>query len=208
MNYYKRHLGDYAKDAGHLSLLEHGVYTLLLDRLYGSEKPIPAADVYRVIRATSKPEREAADSVLREFFSLADEGWTHPRVAEELLRASEAADKNRENGQKGGRPKKGGKGEGDATPCPHQEIIAAYHELLPELPPVNEWADSHATNLRARWKSQKERQSVQWWRDYFAYVSKSDFLMGRKGSFQASLAWLVNAQNFAKVVNGNYENRG
>jgi uncharacterized protein YdaU (DUF1376 family) len=32
VNYYERHLGDYAKDAGHLSMLEHGAYSLLLDR--------------------------------------------------------------------------------------------------------------------------------------------------------------------------------
>lgn len=27
MNYYERHLGDYARDTGHLSIMEHGVYT-------------------------------------------------------------------------------------------------------------------------------------------------------------------------------------
>ena len=38
MNYYKRHIGDYAAKAGHLSPLEHGVYTLLIDA-YGCEAP-------------------------------------------------------------------------------------------------------------------------------------------------------------------------
>lgn len=208
MNYYKRHLGDYAKDAGHLTLLEHGAYTLLLDRLYGSEKPIPQADVYRITRATTKPERDAVDAVLREFFEMEDDAWTQSRVAEEIAKASESADKNRSNGKRGGRPPKSDKPDKpDKVPCPHQEIIAAYHEILPELPPVNEWADSNAESLRARWKSKAERQTVQWWVEFFLYVRKSDFLMGSKNDFQASLGWLVKSANFAKVINGNYENR-
>jgi hypothetical protein len=32
MKFYQRHLGDYARDTAHLSLLEHGVYSVLLDR--------------------------------------------------------------------------------------------------------------------------------------------------------------------------------
>jgi uncharacterized protein YdaU (DUF1376 family) len=31
VNYYERHIGDYLKDTAHLSLLEHGIYTRLLD---------------------------------------------------------------------------------------------------------------------------------------------------------------------------------
>ena len=30
MNYYERHLGDYARDTAHLSMMEHGAYGLLL----------------------------------------------------------------------------------------------------------------------------------------------------------------------------------
>lgn len=42
----------------------------------------------------------------------------------------------------------------------------------------------------------------------FAYVAKSDFLTGRNGKWQScNLAWLVKAENFAKVLEGQYENR-
>lgn len=205
MNYYKRHIGDYAKDTGHLSLLEHGVYTVLLDRLYGSERAIPKDMVYRVTRATTKAERAAVDAVLREFFDLEPEGWMHGRVREEMDNAAERADANRENGKKGGRPKKA-KGGPNAPVCPQQEIIALYHELLPELPPVREWTGED--DLRARWRSSTERQSLDWWRTFFEYVKKSPFLMGERGDFQASLRWIVKAGNFAKIVNGNYEDRG
>lgn len=100
------------------------------------------------------------------------------------------------------------KGSLSAGLCPQTQIIALYHELLPELPPAREWPEANASQLRARWRSLPERQSLDWWRKFFGYVRESDFLMGRKTDFQASLMWLVKAANFAKVVNGNYENRG
>jgi len=101
-----------------------------------------------------------------------------------------------------------GQGATRAENCPQAQIIALYHELLPELPPAREWPDANAAQLRARWRSAPDRQSLDWWRKFFGYVKDSDFLMGRKTDFQASLGWLVKASNFAKVVNGNYENRG
>ena len=38
MHYYKRNLGDYAKKAGRLSMLQHGSYTLLIDACYDREQ--------------------------------------------------------------------------------------------------------------------------------------------------------------------------
>lgn len=86
MNYYERHLGDYAKDAGHLSMLEHGAYTLLLDRYYTTEQPIPEDQAHRVCRARSKEERAAVDTVLAEFFTLEDGAWFSRRADAEIER--------------------------------------------------------------------------------------------------------------------------
>lgn len=87
MNYYTRHLGDYARDTGHLSALEHGVYTLLLDRYYATEKPIPAALTYRVARATTEAERAAVDAVLAEFFVPRDSDWHYLPAARQIEQA-------------------------------------------------------------------------------------------------------------------------
>jgi uncharacterized protein YdaU (DUF1376 family) len=84
VNYYERHLGDYAKDAGHLSMLEHGAYTLLLDRYYTTEQPIPADQAHRVCRARTKEERAAVDAVLAEFFVLVDGAWKSGRADREI----------------------------------------------------------------------------------------------------------------------------
>lgn len=106
MNYYERHLGDYAKDAGHLSQAEHGAYTLLLDRYYGTEQPIPEDQAYRVTRARSPAEKLATDSVLAEFFTLQDGAYRNSRADREISKAQAKISAARENGKQGGRPKK------------------------------------------------------------------------------------------------------
>jgi len=106
VNYYERHLGDYAKDTGHLSILEHGAYTLLLDRYYSTEAGIPETQAFRLARARTPEEREAVETVLAEFFELVGGFWINRRAEEEIEKAKARIDAAKENGRKGGRPKK------------------------------------------------------------------------------------------------------
>ena len=106
MNYYERHLGDYAKDTAHLTMLEHGAYGLLLDRYYGTEAGIPADQAHRIARARTKEEKAAVDVVLAEFFTLAGGIWINRRAEEEIAKAHVKIHAAQENGKKGGRPKK------------------------------------------------------------------------------------------------------
>jgi uncharacterized protein YdaU (DUF1376 family) len=106
MNFYKRHIGDYIKKAGHLTLLEHGVYARLMDVYYTREAGIPEDKAARLIGARSKEELQALANVLDEFFILVEGTWTQNRCEEEIGIASEKAEKNRSNGAKGGRPRK------------------------------------------------------------------------------------------------------
>ena len=95
--------------------------------------------------------------------------------------------------------------------CPHTEIIAAYHEILPELRRVREWTADRQRALRARWAENPKRQSVDWWRRYFTYVhDRCPFLMGRvEGSrgraFDCDLEWLIRPRNMVKVLEGKYQ---
>jgi uncharacterized protein YdaU (DUF1376 family) len=95
VNYYVHHLGDYARDTGHLSALEHGVYRLLLDQYYIREKPLPPdrKEVYKLARAATAAERKAVDYVLAQFFIAAQDGWRNRRCDEEIekYRAGEPA---------------------------------------------------------------------------------------------------------------------
>lgn len=90
--------------------------------------------------------------------------------------------------------------------CPHNEIIALYHELLPSLRQVRTWEGKRPKHLQARWREDPERQNLGWWRRFFGYVAQSDFLMGRKTDFATDLEWLIAPSNFAKVIEGKYEN--
>ena len=95
--------------------------------------------------------------------------------------------------------------------CPHQKIIALYHEVLPELPQVRIWNDSRIKLLRSRWREETKRQDLNWWRTFFGYIRRCPFLMGAskprpdRPPFQADLEWIIRPQNFAKIVEGRYE---
>jgi uncharacterized protein YdaU (DUF1376 family) len=106
MNYYKRHIGDYAKKAGHLSVLEHGVYTLLLDAYYDREQAPTRAEALRQARARTPEEVAAVDAVLADFFTLDGDRYTQRRVEEEFVKAEEVARVNAAKGKLGGRPRK------------------------------------------------------------------------------------------------------
>lgn len=101
-----------------------------------------------------------------------------------------------------------------STPdCPHVEIVALYHELLPELRRVRDWTGDRQAFLRARWREKPERQSLDWWRKFFGYVRQCPFLMGEgqpsqdRQPFTADLEWLVRPTNFRKVIEGRYQRR-
>lgn len=122
MHYYQHNIGDYARDTGHLSVLEHGIYRLILDWCYLNEKPITTEQAMRVGRGNPTETQ----SVLSEFFSQTSDGWTHKRVVAEMQHYYQKTQRNRENGAKGGRPKPTNNPVGsqpDAKHNPNQEPI-------------------------------------------------------------------------------------
>lgn len=88
MNYYEHHIGDYDAATAHLSMLEDAAYSRLMRLYYRKECPIPAdiATACRLIRASSKDERKAVETVLREFFVLGDDGWHQVRCDADIAR--------------------------------------------------------------------------------------------------------------------------
>ena len=103
--------------------------------------------------------------------------------------------------------------------CPHQEIVALYHETLPELPQVRQWNAARAKHLTARWRETMQRlksrgdpctreSGLEWWRKFFLMrVRPAPLLMGKSSNWTASLPWLVKAENYAKTLEGNYLER-
>lgn len=94
--------------------------------------------------------------------------------------------------------------------CPHEEIINLYHQLLPMCAPVRIWNKTRRGCLKQRWSENPKHQNLDWWKNYFDHVKKSDFLIGKidgrdgKPPFIVDLEWLVRPNNFAKVIEGKY----
>lgn len=266
MNYYKRHIGDYAAATRHLSLLEHGVYCLMLDIYYTTEKalPVDTRAVQRLVNARSEEERAAVEVVLQEFFELHADGWHQSRCDEEIHHKQAKGETNKVIGRMGGRPKtitdsvipesesvkpesetvsaaeternpshkpiaSNQYSDADASvppampACPHTRLLELFGRHLPELPqPKPElWNGKPAEAMKARWRwvltakrssgkryAENAAEAVDWFDRFFGYVAKSDFLTGRSGKWtNCDLGWLMKADNFAKVVQGNYENK-
>ncbi|MFW5804151.1 MAG: hypothetical protein ACOCWG_02850 [bacterium] len=92
--------------------------------------------------------------------------------------------------------------------CPHQKIIDIYHQTLPELPRVKSWNPTKRNHLTARWREDKDRQSLDWWYNFFVNnIRNSNFLMGKKSEWRANLDWIVKRENFSKILNGQYIDR-
>lgn len=106
-----------------------------------------------------------------------------------------------------------------APPCPHQQILALYHELLPELPRVKVWTGVRQQHLAARWRERwkdgfyaTQSEGLDYWRRLFSYIARCDFLLGKvyvpgRKPFLASLDWIARAENFAKIIEQRYENK-
>lgn len=123
MNFYKRHIGDYLKDTAHLTLLEHGVYSRLLDVYYTRESGIPDAQAARLIGARGKEETAALKVVLDEFFELVDGTWIQDRCEREIHAAGPVSDEG------DGAPSKSGKARRQQE---YRERRAALFEALRE----------------------------------------------------------------------------
>jgi len=109
--FWKRHVPDYRRDTGALSMLEHGAYTLLLDEYYlcgplQADKPA----LFRIVRAMNNSERRAVEKVLAAFFDLRGNRYHHRRADTEIAEARRRQATAAANGRRGGRPTKGRRG--------------------------------------------------------------------------------------------------
>jgi len=84
VHYYKKNIGDYAKKAGRLTMLQHGAYTLLLDSCYDREVFPTLEDAIEWTWASTKEEIEAVEFVLKKFFLLQNGRYVQNRISEEL----------------------------------------------------------------------------------------------------------------------------
>lgn len=93
--------------------------------------------------------------------------------------------------------------------CPHAEILKLFAHHLPMARQPAEWTPARQAALRTRWREKRNRQNLDWWAKFFAYVAESAFLTGKaetagRKPFLLSLDWLLKADNFLKTIEGAY----
>ena len=101
MHYYKRQIGHYNNKAARLSILQHGVYNLLIDACYDRERFPTREDAIEWIWASTPEEIQAVDFVLSKFFIKNKKGeFIQDRIAEELEKYHARCEVNKTNRNK------------------------------------------------------------------------------------------------------------
>jgi uncharacterized protein YdaU (DUF1376 family) len=136
MQWYAHYPGDYGRDTAHLSMTEDGAYRRLLDHYYSTGGPMPSdrERLYRLCRAFRSDEREAVDTVLKQFFVLSEDGFHNGRADKELDKRSECSSKLSESGKRGAERRwRNGQANGQANGHPNGLSMASPHPH-PQIP--------------------------------------------------------------------------
>ena len=106
MHYYRFNIKEWSHSTHHLTPEEEGVYFRLINYYYDSEKPIPLEthSVFRRLQIACVSD--VATQILEEFFNKTEKGFTHSKCDEIIKDYKKNTKTNRENGRKGGRPRK------------------------------------------------------------------------------------------------------
>jgi predicted phage replisome organizer len=80
------------------------------------------------------------------------------------------------------------------------------------MPRIDKITDAHKASIKARIKELSPENDCIAWETFVKRVASSDFLMGKiedkEGKcFNCNFFWILKPKNFAKIINGNYDNR-
>lgn len=82
-------------------------------------------------------------------------------------------------------------------------IVELYHQILFELPKCTKITPTRRSQIIQR--TREDLHTLKHWENFFSFVRKSDFLMGRKPAtegrrpFKANLEWITKLENFIKI---------
>jgi len=104
--------------------------------------------------------------------------------------------------------------------CPHKQILNLYKKHLSHLSQPRVWEGNRQVNLKNRWKQAAKpsnyspegyktlEDGLKWWDSFFAYIANDTKLatgfQSKERTWMPDLAWIVNATNFAKIIDGKY----
>lgn len=96
-----------------------------------------------------------------------------------------------------------------ANGIPYQAIVDLYHQCMPNNPKCQIITAKRKGQIAARWRS-GALPSLETWRIFFDDCARSKFLTGQVDPlpghrrFVATLEWLTNESNYAKILEGKY----
>tara|TARA_R110000782_G_scaffold47256_4_gene104044 strand:+ start:5802 stop:6599 length:798 start_codon:yes stop_codon:yes gene_type:complete len=137
VHYYKRNLGDYAKKAGRLSILQHGVYNLLIDACYDREIFPNLDEAIDWVWASTTEEQEAVKFVLSKFFIEENGVFIQKRIQEELADYQAKSENNKRIAQERETKRKRNVNETcekDNEPSPNHKPITNNHKPITNKP--------------------------------------------------------------------------
>ena len=157
MHYYTKNIGDYRRDTMQLSLLEHGIYTTLIDHYLLNEKPLSLdqSHICWLIGAKTEEEKIVTSRLIDGFFEETDKGYIHKRCDEEIATYHSNLEVRRTNGRKGGIAK-------NQTPTKHlanQEPITKNQEPVLDL-----FEEFWKTYPHRNGNKKTKKDSVDWWK--------------------------------------------
>jgi uncharacterized protein YdaU (DUF1376 family) len=169
MFYYKRNIGDYAKKAGRLSMLQHGAYTLLIDACYDREQFPTMEEAIEWTWASNAQEIEAVQFVLRKFFDCVDGRYVQDRIREEVETYQRNCENNsriateREERRRGASPMRA-RSVHEAPPNQEPRTINQENPLVAdatviELPKKAKPQPSEEDFTTARWLAGKQKSA-------------------------------------------------
>ena len=88
---------------------------------------------------------------------------------------------------------------------PYGVLMEHARERCPSLPAPQKLTAGREAALRRVWKELGEDMAA--WDAFLSRVEASDFLTGRKKDWRADFDWILKPANFAKIQEGNYDNR-
>jgi hypothetical protein len=100
-------------------------------------------------------------------------------------------------------------------PCPQKKLLDVYHETLPELAHIRTLRGPAQKETRERWREKyaegkftTTEEGIEYFRGLFEYVRGCPRLMGKNNiGWRCDFRWIMKADHFDKITEGNYEDR-
>lgn len=85
-----------------------------------------------------------------------------------------------------------------------ETVVGLYHEICKSYPKIKSISEARRKAVRARLRT----YGLGEFRTVFNKTEESDFLKGKNGrDWSATFDWIIKESNFAKILDGNYDNK-